>query len=211
MSVNSHQQCSTFRRNAIVSSFGACLLALVASGGAAAGNAQLARITAALQPATLGDAFNMSTPSVMVGEGAGSVTVTVQRQGVGGGTASVDYATSSPSPLINATPGVDYTSMSGTLTWADGDLTSRNIVIPILEDSQVEANELFVFALTNPQNGGIGVIPNETIIITDNDVAAPPAAPTEVPTLGAAGAALLMAALALSGAFARRRVIQRLS
>ncbi|WP_071515598.1 Calx-beta domain-containing protein [Geitlerinema sp. PCC 9228] len=57
---------------------------------------------------------------------------------------SVHYATSDDT----ATAGSDYTSQSGTLTFAAGE-TSKTIEIPISDDSDAEGNETLQLTLTN--------------------------------------------------------------
>ncbi len=76
---------------------------------------------------------------------------------------SVNYATEP----IDATPNVDYTSKTGTITIA-ANTSTATISIPILNDNLNEADEAFTITLSNPVNatinpeGGIG-----EVIITD--------------------------------------------
>jgi len=149
-------------------------------------------VSSPLAVASPGDAANFSAISVTVSEAAGAVTLTVNRQGIGGGTASVDYATAD---FTANAPG-DYTSTSGTLSWGDGDLTPRTITVPIIDDTVHEGNESFFVRLSNPQGLGLGVAPSEYVVITDND-AAVAAAPVAAPTLGGIAGVLFAALLAL--------------
>jgi Calx-beta domain/IPTL-CTERM motif len=153
--------------------------------------------TIAAPPAmsTQGDAANFSAVSVTVSESAGAVTLTVLRQGVGGGTASVDYASAN----FTATAPSDYGAVSGTLSWGDGDLTPRTITIPIVDDAAHENDETFFVALSNPQGLSTGVLPSETVIISDNDAAA---ATVSTPTLSEFGVTLLAGLLALAAGLA---------
>ncbi|MGH9421509.1 MAG: Calx-beta domain-containing protein, partial [Thermoanaerobaculia bacterium] len=92
-----------------------------------------------------------------VSETAGHVTVTVVRADGGLGTVSVNYATSAGDPTpgqSSATAGADYTATSGTLTFADGEL-SKTISIPILDDNLYELTEVFNVTLSNPTGGAI--------------------------------------------------------
>ena len=72
---------------------------------------------------------------------------------------TVRYATANGT----ATAGSDYTAISGTLTFAPGQLT-QTIAVPVLGDTVVEPNETFVVNLTAPANAtladgqGIGTI-----------------------------------------------------
>lgn len=97
-------------------------------------------------------------PNVETPEGA-DVVVKVRRTGGKSGSVSVQYATVSntawnPPPI----PGEDYSEVSGTLTWGDGDSSEREIVVPVHADTGVpEEHEEFWIALSNPQGGaGLG-------------------------------------------------------
>jgi parallel beta-helix repeat protein len=107
--------------------------------------------------------FSFASFSTTVSETAGSVTLTVGRSGNRGGAASVDYATTNGT----ATPGADYTAVSGTLNFADGE-AQKTITIPINNDSLSEGVELFHVDLSNP-NGGPGLALATTDVIIDDD------------------------------------------
>jgi YVTN family beta-propeller protein len=93
--------------------------------------------------------------AVEVAEGAGSVTLTVGRYAGSAGAVSVAYSTIATTP-ITATANLDYTTTAGTLTWADGDTTTRVITVPIIQDALLEGRETFSVNLTAP-TGGAGV------------------------------------------------------
>lgn len=149
-----------------------------------------------------GDAFNMTAASTNVAENGGSITLTVLREGVGAGQASVDYATGD----FTAITPQDYTAVSGTLTWADGDLNPQSVTIPIIDDTIHQGDLTFSFGLSNPQGAGLGVLPSEAVVIVDDETA--PAAPAiAAPTLDAIGRTLLGGILVVGavGAMRRRR------
>jgi uncharacterized repeat protein (TIGR01451 family)/uncharacterized delta-60 repeat protein len=73
------------------------------------------------------------------------VSVVVQRTGGNGSAIQVDLATSP----VSAVPGADYTSFATTLTWADGDTSSRTVNIPLLTDGVVDGLKSFLVTLTN--------------------------------------------------------------
>jgi predicted outer membrane repeat protein len=61
----------------------------------------------------------------------GSVTITVNRVGGSSGVLSAPYSTIDGT----AVAGVNYTAVSGTLTWADGDSAPKTFSVPILNQS----------------------------------------------------------------------------
>lgn len=104
-------------------------------------------------------------------ENAGSVSLTVTRSGSSAGTVTAAYSTVANG---NATEGVDYSGVSGVLTWASGDLSAKTITIPIINDAVVEGNESFSVVLGNPTGGAILGNSTGRITIIDDDVAPTP-------------------------------------
>ena len=81
------------------------------------------------------------------------------------GTSTVQYATTNGS----ANAGSDYTTTSGTLTFAPG-VVSQDILVPITDDSTYEASEDFTVTLSAPSTGTtIGTPDSATVTITDDD------------------------------------------
>ncbi len=104
--------------------------------------------------------------SYSVSEGAGTATIRVLRTGSAAGAVSVNYATSNGT----ATAGSDYTAASGTLSWIDGETTSKTFTITIINDTVVESNETINLTLSNPTNGAIlGSQSTAVLTILDND------------------------------------------
>ena len=75
----------------------------------------------------------------------------------------VDYATADGTAIA----GQDYTTTSGTLTFAPGQ-TSLSVAIPILGDVIDEEDETFTLNLSSPDNASISTA-QATMTITDND------------------------------------------
>jgi murein DD-endopeptidase MepM/ murein hydrolase activator NlpD len=73
-----------------------------------------------------------------VSEGAGAVTVTVERSGDVSGAVGVDYLTADGSAI----KGIDYINSFGTLVFEPG-IKSKTFSIPILNDAVVEEEESF--------------------------------------------------------------------
>lgn len=99
-----------------------------------------------------------------VSKAAGTVTLTVAREGGGAGTVSVNYATANST----ATAGTHYTSTTGTLTWTDGDTTDRTITVPVTNTAQPQLPRQFKLTLSSPTSGLLlGVMPTIAVQIED--------------------------------------------
>ena len=110
--------------------------------------------------------LQFAAASYTVVEGAGSVTLTVQRVGPATARNTVQYTLAG----VTATGGgVDFDSTPGTLTFAPT-VTSRTIVVPITKDTINEPAETFTVTLANPTGGAIlGAPSTTTVTITDDD------------------------------------------
>ncbi len=118
-------------------------------------------------PGTL--VFASSTFSVP--EQSGPATITVSRQNGTSGAVGVNYATVATGST--ATAGSDYTAVSGTLTWADGDTSSKTFTIPIvndlLTDGIIEGNQTVNLALSAASGGAsLGSPSTAVLTIIDN-------------------------------------------
>ncbi len=78
-----------------------------------------------------------------------------------GKTVTVAYSTSSSG---TATSGVDYTPVSGTLTFAPG-VTQQSVTVPTSGDIVLETNETFQLVLSNPLNSTLGTAQGTGTII----------------------------------------------
>ncbi len=98
-------------------------------------------------------------------ENTNNLVIMVRRTGGSSGTVSVDYATSNGT----AESGKDYTAVSNTLTWVDGDTGNKEINISITEDDLVEGNETFKVTLSNATGSAAIGTASSTITIIDNE------------------------------------------
>lgn len=136
-------------------------------------------------PAGPGDVSFVYPYEFFADEGAGVVTVAVTRFGGSSGPISVDVQTVDGS----AVAGSDFTALTATLNWADGELGPKTVAIPILQDSLVEGSESFRAILLN-QTQGVGFFDADVpVTIADDDEDVPPPVPTV--TLADTGDALL--------------------
>jgi uncharacterized protein YegL len=106
----------------------------------------------------------ISINDVSVNESAGTASFTVTLSAASGQTVSVGYNTSN----VEAVAGSDYTSKTGTVTFAPGE-TTKTITVTIADDALIEVSETFNVNLTTPVNAtiadnlGVGtIVDNET-------------------------------------------------
>ena len=119
----------------------------------------------------------LSIDDLTVAENAGQALFTVSLSKHSNATVTVAYATSDGS----AQAGFDYTPASGSLTFQPGD-TAYTIAIPVLDDSEQEADETFTVTLNNARNATLSD-PVGTAIITDDDPTEPAPPPSPPPAL----------------------------
>jgi uncharacterized delta-60 repeat protein len=112
--------------------------------------------------------LGMTEYMVVGAEAAGEARVTVRRTGGSTGAVTVSYVTRARDGFPGSTPGQDYTAVTGTLSWADGDRSDREIVVPILANSLAEDFEYFEVALEDPEGGaGLGALASTVQIPAD--------------------------------------------
>ncbi|MEN3068225.1 retention module-containing protein, partial [Uliginosibacterium sediminicola] len=97
-----------------------------------------------------------------VNEAIGTATYTVTLSTPSALPVTVSYNTSNGT----ATSGSDFTTSTGTLTFAPGE-TSKTITVPITNDTVYEGPETFTVNLTTPTNATIGT-PTTTVTIHDD-------------------------------------------
>ena len=115
---------------------------------------------------TSGGALQFSSATYSVTENGGPATITITRSGGTAGTATVLFETS------NGTAGSgDYTTVSQTVTFVDGD-TSETVNIPITDDLFNEPDKTVNLTLSNVGGSGqLGTPVNAVLTIVDNDAA----------------------------------------
>jgi hypothetical protein len=122
----------------------------------------------------VGGSVKLASPTFSITEAAGSAVITVSRTGGTAGGVTVDYeATDQPcgAPPCpgKAQGGFDYQAVSGTLTFGVGE-TTKTVLIPVTNDSQVNANRTFLVNLSNVQGGATLATPSSALVtIMDDD------------------------------------------
>ncbi len=102
----------------------------------------------------------------VAGEGDGNAVITVVRTNGRSGVVSVNFATTPGT----ATPGLNYFSTNGLLTFADGEFT-KSFAIRLLDDPFVTGEQTVTITLSDPSAGATLGSPSSAILaIQDNDV-----------------------------------------
>ena len=110
-------------------------------------------------------AFQFGASLYRVGEGAGSVTVTVTRTGSTSGPASVRYATSDGTASSRS----DYITALGTLRFADGE-SAKTFSVLVVDDASVgEGEESLRLTLSDPVGATLGGTTSAVVAIQEND------------------------------------------
>ncbi len=112
-------------------------------------------------PGTLG----FTTAGYSVAETGGHATITLQRTGGNSGTVGVSYATSAGT----AVAGTNYTSASGTLSWAAGDTSQKSFNVPVIDDGVQDGTHTVNLTLSNATGGATLGQASAVLSITDND------------------------------------------
>ena len=93
-------------------------------------------------------AFEFAVAQHSGGEASGNIIVEISRAGGSFGIASIDYQSSDGS----ATAPQDYTAVSGTVDFLDGEI-SHTVSIAIIDDMDYEGDEDFALTILNPLGG----------------------------------------------------------
>jgi len=113
--------------------------------------------------------ISVSSSTYSVNEDGVSLTITVARASGSNGAVSIDYATADATAIA----GNDYSSASGTLSWADGDASNKTFSINISDDVIYEGNETFSINLSSVAGGATIGTSSAIITITENDSPVP--------------------------------------
>src|SRR5262245_28969051 len=108
--------------------------------------------------------LQFSAPTFAVLETGGSAAITVTRAGGVSGAVSATFSTGGGT----AQPGMDFTPITQTVSFADGDMAPKLVFIPILDDGRNEADETLGLALSAPTGGAhLGTPATATLTIIE--------------------------------------------
>ena len=139
----------------------AATLVLLLAGGGGGGEAEIAETGNPPPGGALGTVQLKATAS-SVSESAGTASIAVTRTGGSNGAISVSVSTASGS----ATSGQDFTAVSTTVEFADGDTADKIVLIPLLDDAVPEGTESFEVSMVSVANPFATPL---TVTITDDD------------------------------------------
>jgi hypothetical protein len=111
----------------------------------------------------LAGTFSFSAAAYSAQETDTNVTITVNRLGGTNGAAQVSYATVAGG---TAADGVNYTSVSGALNWANGESGAKTFSVPVFNDNLAETNPTINLALNNPTNVASALGLQSTAVLT---------------------------------------------
>jgi len=131
--------------------------------GATLGTPATATVSISGSSTTSSESVALSAASYSVAQGAGSVTMPVNRSGGTTGAVTVAYATSNGT----AVAGQNYTAQSGTLSWAAGDASAKSITVPI-SSTVISGTLTFGVALSKPSGATVGTPATTTVSINKN-------------------------------------------
>ena len=122
-------------------------------------------VLARLVGTAVAGALELTRDRYQANESEDAVTVRAQRVGGANGSVSVNYATDGGS----ATGGADYTAVSGTLVWGDGDTAKKSFEVPLIDDLLIEPDETVTLTLSDPIGASLGSRSEAEVLIIDND------------------------------------------
>ncbi|MEL7500117.1 MAG: carbohydrate-binding domain-containing protein [Planctomycetota bacterium] len=119
--------------------------------------------TAPAEPGIIG----LTLDSLTINEDLGELNFVIFRSGGSDGQVTVDYETA-----FDSATSEDVSAASGQLVFGDG-VTSLQVTLNIVDDSEIETDETFQFVISRPTNGAtLGPITTQSVTIVDNDAPA---------------------------------------
>ncbi|HEX6086697.1 MAG TPA: Calx-beta domain-containing protein, partial [Thermoanaerobaculia bacterium] len=136
-------------------------------GGTGIGGSSGSTLNQVYRPAVgLPGTLSFSSTAFGVLESAGSATIEVRRTDGSDGAVSVEYAVTGGT----AVDGTDYQSVSGVLSWVDGDSDSKTITVPVFNNEVTSDPTTVILTLASPTGGSVlGTNILTTLTIYDDD------------------------------------------
>jgi hypothetical protein len=109
----------------------------------------------------LAGTFAFSSPAYSTKQSDGTATITVNRVDGTNGAVQVSYATVAGG---TATNGTDYTAVSDTLNWTNGESAAKTFTVSILNNSYVQPDVTVNLALNSPSTGTALGVPSTAVL-----------------------------------------------
>ncbi|WP_444997550.1 choice-of-anchor B family protein [Aliikangiella sp. IMCC44359] len=122
-------------------------------------------LTVNIDGALNGGSAEFAESEIAVDENGGDITITVNRVGGSEGEANVSYQFVAGTAIADQ----DYVDSSGTLTWTDGDNTSKSFVVNLIDDVDAESKESFTIELTVINGIKLGTKSVATLTVSDDE------------------------------------------
>jgi hypothetical protein len=136
-------------------------IALAAVVGATLGTPTAATVTInGGGTASANGVIQLSAGNYTIAQGGGSLSVSVSRTSGSQGAVTVHYATQDGTAIA----ATNYSATSGTLSWADGDATSKTILVPISNTTPFTGSKTFTLALANAGGGALLGAPSSAVV-----------------------------------------------
>jgi hypothetical protein len=123
--------------------------------------------SAASSSSSVAPSVGFGATEYSIADAGGSLTVTLVRAGGTAGAVTVQYATADGT----ARSGTDYTSTSGTVSFASGEAT-KTFAVPVIANSSITGNKNFKVVLSNP-TGGVTLVPGTANVVIHDDEVSP--------------------------------------
>lgn len=110
--------------------------------------------------------ISLSKAAYSVAQNGGSVAITLHRTSGSTAAVSVHYATSNGT----ASAGTNYTAESGSVSWANGDVSSKTFSVAVSNATPFSGSKTFTVTLSGPTGGAILAAPSSaTVSITGSE------------------------------------------
>eukprot|EP00756_Hemistasia_phaeocysticola_P021101 Hpha_TRINITY_DN15757_c2_g11::TRINITY_DN15757_c2_g11_i1::g.37618::m.37618/K05849/SLC8A, NCX; solute carrier family 8 (sodium/calcium exchanger) len=106
------------------------------------------------------------SPTYVCSEGDGKVLIDISRQAAANGDVQVHFVTQD----LTAKAGKHYTFTEGDVLFSSGEMGSKTIEIPIIDDSKMNADRTFTVKVTSTPPEALGPICHTVVTIEDDDL-----------------------------------------
>ena len=113
--------------------------------------------------------LDFSAETYSTGEAGGGASILVRRAEGATGAVTVRYAATA-----GTASAADFTPVSGTLSWGDGDLAAKSFTVPVADDEQAEGNETVLLSLSQPSGGATLGRKGAVLTLVDDDTTSSP-------------------------------------